>query len=224
MTAGKGNMSGLFPKWTNQLPRRILAAALLLAVTAVVGVWYYFTPAFTRVGYRPLQPVAFSHATHGAQTGLDCRYCHDGVERSWYSNLPSSATCMNCHNQVLKDDPRLAPVRESFQSGRPIPWVQVHKLPDFVYFHHAAHVNRGVSCLHCHGQVDQMDEIKHTQPLTMSFCLNCHRNPAPYLRPPTQVYNLAWLPEDATNQAAQALQWANEWGIRPLDTCGVCHR
>ncbi|MCB1128829.1 MAG: cytochrome c3 family protein, partial [Verrucomicrobiae bacterium] len=170
-------MSDIFPKWTNRLPALVLTGAALVGTAAVAGAWYYFTPKYSRVGYQPIQPVAFSHNIHVDQLGLDCRYCHNGVEKAWYSNVPSSTLCMNCHNQVLKEDARLALVRESAASGTPIPWVQVHKVPDFVYFNHSVHVNRGISCVHCHGQVNQMDEVRHAQPLSMSFCLECHRHP-----------------------------------------------
>src|SRR5213592_722552 len=147
-------MSAIFPKWTNRLPVMIITGLLLLASALTAGVWYYLTPRYSRVGYQPIQPVSFSHATHNGQLGIDCRYCHNAVEKSWYSNIPAASTCMNCHNQVLKDDPRLALVRESAASGKPIPWVQIHRVPDFVYFNHSVHVNRGISCVECHGQIN----------------------------------------------------------------------
>ena len=127
-------MSAIFPKWTNRLPLMIICGLLLTGSAVIAGVWYYFTPEYTRAGYQPVQPVAFSHNIHAGQLGMDCRYCHTGVEKSWFSNIPASSTCMNCHNQVLKDDPKLALVRESAASGKPIPWVQIHRVPDFVYF------------------------------------------------------------------------------------------
>src|SRR2546422_11485953 len=139
-------MPAIFPRWANRLPLMVIFGALLGGTATIVGVWYYLTPAYADVGYTPIQPVPFPHSTHVEQLGIDCRYCHSAVERSWYSNVPSANTCMNCHNQVLKDDPRLALVRESAATGKPIPWVQVHKVPDFVYFNHSVHVNRGISC------------------------------------------------------------------------------
>jgi len=187
-------MPAVFPKWTNRLPAMIIVGGLLLGGGVTAGVWYYFTPKYSRVGYQPLQPVAFSHAIHVDQVGVDCRYCHNMVEKSWFSNVPASAVCMNCHKHVLKDDPRLALVRDGYETGKPIPWVQIHKLPDFVYFNHSVHVNRGISCVHCHGQVNQMEEVFHAQPLSMTFCLDCHRNPAPNLRPNDHVTELAWDP------------------------------
>ena len=164
----------------------ILTGVVLVGTALVAGAWYYLTPKYSRVGYQPIQPVSFSHATHAGQLGIDCRYCHNAVEKSWYSNIPGSSTCMNCHNQVLKDDPRLALIRESAQSGKPIPWVQIHRVPDYVYFNHSVHVDRGISCVECHGPVNKMEEVYHNKPLSMTFCLDCHRNPAAKIRPAHQ--------------------------------------
>src|SRR5688572_279805 len=182
-------MSAIFPKWTNRLPIMIITGLLLVGTALVAGAWYYLTPKYSRVGYKPIQPVAFSHKTHAGQLGMDCRYCHNGVEKSWYSNIPTASTCMNCHNQVLKDDPRLEIIRESAQTGKPVPWVQIHKTPDYVYFNHAVHVNRGVSCVECHGKVNHLDEVRQEKSFTMSFCLDCHRDPAAHIRHPKDVYN-----------------------------------
>ena len=217
-------MSAIFPKWTNRLPIFIIVGLLLAGTAVTAGVWYYFTPKYTRVGYQPMQPVAFSHATHVEQLGMDCRYCHSDVERSWFSNVPASSTCMNCHNQVLPNDPRLALVRESAQSGKSIPWVQVHRLPEFVYFNHSVHVNRGISCVECHGRVDQMDEVYHAQPLSMAFCLDCHRRPELKLRPPDKVTDLAWQFESAEEQVEFGVRAMREWNVESLQTCSACHR
>lgn len=217
-------MSAIFPKWTNRLPVLFVTGTVLVGSAVTAGVWYYFTPKYTRVGYQPIQPVAFSHATHAGQLGIDCRYCHTGVEKAWFSNIPASSTCMNCHNQVLKDDPRLALVRESAASGRPIPWVQIHKVPDFVYFNHSVHVNRGISCVECHGRIDQMDEVYHAQPLSMSFCLDCHRHPELKLRPPDKITDLAWQPASPVAQRAFGQQAMRDWKVESLQTCSACHR
>lgn len=217
-------MSAIFPKWTNRLPVMIITGVFLLAGAAVAGVWYYLTPKYGRVGYQPIQPVPFSHAVHAGQLGIDCRYCHTGVEKAWFSNIPASSTCMNCHNQVLKDDPRLELVRQSAQSGRPIPWVQIHKLPEFVYFNHSVHVNRGISCVECHGRVDQMDEVYHAKPLTMSFCLNCHRHPETKLRPLDKITDLAWQPASPEKQLEFGKRAMREWHVQSLQTCSTCHR
>jgi hypothetical protein len=217
-------MSAIFPKWTNRLPVMVITGGFLVGSVVTAGVWYYFTPKYTRVGYQPIQPVAFSHATHAGQLGIDCRYCHTGVEKSWFSNIPASSTCMNCHSQVLKDDPRLALVRESAQSGAPIPWVQIHKLPDFVYFNHSVHVNRGISCFECHGRIDQMEEVYHARPFGMAFCLECHRHPELKLRPPDRITDLAWQPASPVAQLAFGQQAMRDWKVESLQTCSACHR
>ena len=222
-------MSAIFPKWTNRLPLMIIIGGGMCATAVTAGVWYYFTPKYTRVGYQPIQPVPFSHATHAEQLGIDCRYCHSAVEKSWFSNIPSSSTCMNCHNQVLKDDPRLALVRESAASGKPIEWVQVHRLPDFVYFNHSVHVTRGISCVECHGRVDQMDEVRHDKSFSMSFCLDCHRNPAASIRPPGKVTKLGWQwstnsVEAAKMQDVNGKKFVHDWKVESLQSCSACHR
>jgi hypothetical protein len=217
-------MSDIFPRWTNRLPAQIITGALLAGTAVSAAVWYYFTPKYTRVGYQPVQPVGFSHAIHVDQVGMDCRYCHNGVEKSWYSNVPAAGTCMNCHNAVLASDPKLELVRESAATGKPIPWVQVHKTPDYVYFNHAVHVNRGVSCVHCHGQINKMDEVAHAKPLSMGFCLECHRNPAEFLRDPKLVTDLNWQPADPQAHKDAMLQAVHDWKINSSQNCSACHR
>lgn len=217
-------MSAIFPKWTNRLPAYVLVSVILLGGGLVAGAWYYLTPKYSRVGYKPIQPVAFSHATHADQLGIDCRYCHSDVEKSWYSNVPTASQCMNCHNQVLKDDPRLALVRESAATGKPIPWVQIHRVPDFVYFNHAVHVNRGVSCVECHGQINKMDEAYHAQPLSMTFCLDCHRDPEMKLRPPEKITDLNWKPESDLKQREFGRKAVEHWKVESLQNCSACHR
>lgn len=216
-------MSDIFPKWTNQLPLKVGIGLLLSGGLVTAGAWYYLTPKYSRVGYQPIQPVPFSHAAHVEQLGMDCRYCHTAVDKAAFANVPSTATCMNCHSQVLANDPRLAPVRESAKTGQPIPWVHIYKTPDFVFFNHAVHVNRGVSCVSCHGRVDQMVEVSHATPLSMSFCLDCHRNPAPHLRPLDQVYNLGWTNTTPLQQEAN-VRYVQEWKINSSQYCFTCHR
>jgi hypothetical protein len=177
----------------------------------------------------PTQPVAFPHSVHVDQLGLDCRYCHNAVEKSWYSNIPATSVCMNCHVQVLKDDPRLAVVRDSYYSGKPIKWVQIHKLPDYVYFNHSVHVNRGVSCVECHGQINKMDEVHEAKSLSMYFCLNCHRNPAAHLRPMDKITDLDWKWDDNPTKAAEmqkvnGAKFVHDWKVESLQNCSACHR
>ena len=222
-------MSAFFPKWANWLPLAIGAGLAVVGGVVTAGVAYYCTPKYTRVGYEPVQPVPFSHKIHAGQLGMDCRYCHNGVEKSWFANLPGASTCMNCHSQVLKDDPLLAAVRDSAATGKPIAWVQVHKMPDYVYFNHSVHVTRGISCVECHGRIDQMDEVYHAKPLSMSFCLDCHRNPAAHIRPVNQVTHLGW--QWSTNEAVAAemqatngVKFVHDWKVESLQSCSACHR
>jgi hypothetical protein len=223
-------MSDIFPKWTNRLPALIIVGALLFATALTAGVWYYFTPKYTRVGYQPVQPVPFPHSVHADQLGIDCRYCHNGVEKSWYSNIPAASTCLNCHNQVLKDDPRLAPIRESAQTGEPVRWVQIHRTPDFVFFNHAVHVNRGFSCVECHGPINKMDEVYHAKPLSMTFCLDCHRDPAARIRPLDKITDLDWhwpanTPEESARlQRSHGEELVKSWNVQSLENCSACHR
>ncbi len=202
----------------------IIVGVLLVGTAVTAGVWYYFSPKYYRVGYQPIQPVPFSHAIHAGQLGVDCRYCHTGVEKSWFSNIPAASTCMNCHSQVLKDDPRLALVRESAATGKPIEWIQIHKLPDFAYFNHSVHVNRGISCVECHGRIDQMDEVYHAKPFGMAFCLDCHRHPELKLRPENKITDLAWQPKSEAEQLKDGKQRMQDWKVESLQTCSACHR
>ncbi len=175
------------------------------------------------MGYQPVQPVAFSHEIHAGQLGIDCRYCHDGVEKSWYSNVPAASVCMNCHNQVLKEDPRLELVRESAATDKPIPWVQIHKTPDYVYFNHAVHVNRGVSCVECHGKVNHMEEVQQAKPFSMAWCLECHRHPEQRVRHPDDVYNLD-LQISPDEQKKKGAKFVHDFNIQSLENCSACHR
>jgi hypothetical protein len=208
----------------------VLAAAIALAGAGVTaGVTIYLTPKYYRVGYQPVQPVPFSHRVHAGQLGLDCRYCHNGVEKSWFANLPGASTCMNCHNQVMKDDPVLQIVRDSATNNTPIPWVQVHRVPDYVYFNHSVHVTRGISCVECHGRIDQMDQVEHAKPLSMSFCLDCHRDPASAIRPVDKVTKLDWqwstnAAENARLQQINGAKFVHDWKVESLQSCSACHR
>src|SRR5215212_5080331 len=185
-------MANIFPRGSNILPFKILICLMVVTPAVSAGMWYYFTPKYTRVGYEPAQPVPFPHDVHVAQLGMDCRYCHSFVEVAAHSNIPTTQVCMNCHQSVQKDNPRLAQVRESWATGKPITWTQIHKTPDYVYFYHSAHVNRGISCVSCHGRVDEMPVVYHAKPHSMDWCLECHRNPQNELRPLDQITNLGW--------------------------------
>jgi len=211
-----------FPKWTNTI--RPLATLALLggAVYTVVLIAYALSPQTTNIGYAPEQPLPYSHAQHVSELGIDCIYCHNTVEIAAQASIPPTQTCMNCHASIHKDTETLAAVRESYETGMSIPWVRVHDLPDFVFFNHSAHLSAGVSCLSCHGRVDQMDVVSQTEPLSMSWCLDCHRDPDPHLRPKDKVTDLAWTPPGEARELGAALR--AEHDIQPSTSCSVCHR
>jgi hypothetical protein len=243
-------MANIFPRGSNILPLKIVLCVLILVPAVSIGMWYYFTPKYTRVGYQPAQPVPFPHDVHVAQLGMDCRYCHSFVEVAAHSNVPTTQICMNCHAQVQKENPKLAPIRESWATGQPVEWVQIHKTPDYVYFNHSAHVNRGVSCVSCHGKVNEMPVVYQAESHSMSWCLDCHRNPEGALRPLDQITNLNWKPEQqnvadflakygappgkdakalskvaALTQEDIGLTLRDKWHINPPDkNCAGCHR
>lgn len=218
-------MAQIFPKWSNRAPLGILIVLLLAQAVAAGGIWYYFSPEYTDVGYRPVQPVPYSHEIHVGKLGLDCRYCHFSVESSPVAAIPPTETCMNCHRLVLQGSEKLAPIRDSAASGRRMQWVRVHKTPDYAYFDHSAHVNKGVGCVSCHGRVDQMEVVTQMEPLSMGWCLACHRNPEEHLRPLDQVTNMEWRPpRDLDRRMALAHEAMTERQINPPEDCSGCHR
>ena len=242
-------MANFFPRWTNWLPLKIAICAIFLVCGLTAATWYYVTPKYTRIGYEPIQPISFSHALHVTQLGMDCRYCHSFVDVAAHSNLPNTQTCMACHSQVQKENSKLEPLRASWASGQPVQWVQIHRSPDYVFYNHAAHVNRGISCQSCHGQVNEMEVVRHDKAHSMAWCLECHRHPEKFLRPVEQVYNLNWKPEDVKpaefvakyGQPAEAegedwskkekltqeqigLTLKEKWNIQPPLNCQGCHR
>lgn len=217
-------MANIFPRWSNLLPIKLVVCAAALGAVLTLGVWYYFTPKYTRVGYMPVQPVPFSHKIHVGQLGLDCRYCHSFVEVAAHSNIPNTQTCMNCHSHVQKENPKLQPVRDSWATGRPVPWVQIHKTPDYVFFNHSVHVNRGISCASCHGEVNEMEVVYHKQPLSMDWCLECHRHPENFLRPQEEVFNLTWTPPVGQTQRQIGLELKEKMNVTPPENCAGCHR
>jgi menaquinone reductase, multiheme cytochrome c subunit len=212
----------ILPPWVDRA--RPLAGALLvvLPVYVVALVYYGGSPRTTDVGYAPEQPVAYSHALHVGQLGLDCRYCHTTVETSAHAALPPTSVCMNCHARIGADSKKLLAVRESEATGMPIRWVRVHDLADFVYFDHSAHVSRGVSCVSCHGRVDKMERVRQVETLSMGWCLDCHRHPEPHLRPRQFVTDLGWQP--AQDPAVLGKRIRAENNIHPSTDCSTCHR
>ena len=183
---------------------------------------YNWSPYVTQVDIPKAQPVQFSHQHHVADLGIDCRYCHTTVEESSFANIPPMKTCMTCHSQIWKDSPMLAPVRDSYASGVPLQWNRVHDLPDFVYFNHSIHVNKGFGCSTCHGRVDQMPLVYRAQPLFMAWCLNCHRHPEQYVRPQSQIFTMDW--HTPANQDTLGPRLVRQNHIKKLDDCYVCHR
>ena len=214
--------SMLFPKWTNRTPLMVLGGVTLLVGGAISAFVYIISPYSTHVGYAPEQPVPYSHKFHVGDLGLDCRYCHVGVENSPVAMVPATETCMNCHTTIKPDSERLALIRESFATGKPVEWVRVHHAPDFVYFDHSVHVNAGVGCETCHGRIDQMEVVQQAEPLSMAWCLDCHRNPGQYLRPVSEVTTMGYKPDG--DQMALGLELRNAKNLHPTTNCGGCHR
>ena len=215
-------MAQIFPKWTNLIPPLFTIGAILLVSGAVGYFWYFGSPKYTDVGYRPVQPVAYSHKLHAGDLGMDCRYCHVGVEVSAVASVPPTQTCMNCHTLIKSDSEKLKPVIESWSSKEPIEWIRVHDLPDYVYFDHSAHINAGVGCFSCHGKINEMEEVTQVAPLSMGWCLDCHRAPDNHLRPASEITNMNWTPQE--NQAEFAQRIRKEKNINPTVDCSGCHR
>jgi hypothetical protein len=214
----------IFPRSLNYLP---LVGALAVAVGGGLVAFvfaYYFSPKNLAVGYAPAQPVAYSHRLHAGQLGMDCRYCHANVERSYEAMVPPTQTCMGCHAVVRADSAALAPVRESWETNRPIPWVRVHNLPDHSYFDHSIHSAAGIGCVSCHGRVDRMEVVAQAQPLSMGWCLDCHRNPEPHIRPPWRVTDMDWSLEGMDQQIADLERRAAESPAQAADLRTLAER
>ncbi|MCF7903312.1 MAG: cytochrome c3 family protein [Candidatus Marinimicrobia bacterium] len=215
-------MAQIFPKWTNKLPP-VVAAADVFTLLMVIGLfWWFGSPKYTDVGYQPVQPIPYSHKLHAGDLGMDCRYCHTGAEKSPVAMVPPTQTCMNCHVLVLPESEKLLPVRESWSTGTPIPWVKVHKVPDYAYFDHSAHLRAGVGCASCHGRIDEMEVVYQAETLSMGWCLECHRDPDMSLRPMDQVTNMSWTPP--ADQREFAVKIKSERNINPPTNCSGCHR
>jgi hypothetical protein len=168
------------------------------------------------------QPIQFSHLHHVTDDGIDCRYCHTSVETSAFAGIPPTKTCMNCHSQLFTTEPILEPVRASFREDKPLHWVRVHDLPDFVYFNHSIHIKKGIGCESCHGRVDQMPLMVQEQSLQMEWCLNCHRHPENYVRPRSEITTMGYRPP--VPQSVIGPELVKEYGINSLTSCSTCHR
>ena len=216
-------MSQIFSKSANAWSK-----ASILAVLAVVASLGAALPVIQRSDFVTTantfkdQPVLFSHQHHVGGIGIDCRYCHTAVEVSSSAGIPPTKTCINCHSQIWSTSPYLEPVRASFRDDKPLKWLRVHDLPDFVYFNHSIHVKKGVGCETCHGRVDKMPLMKQQNSLQMEWCLNCHRNPAQYVRPRSEVLTMGYTPAVAQEELGPKL--VAEYKIQSLTNCSVCHR
>ena len=221
-------MPQIFPASSNTLFRAALLgtpAVLAAGVGALYAVEW--SPWATRAFVPVVQPVQFSHKHHVGQLGIDCRYCHGGVERSAYAGIPPTETCMTCHSQLYTDQPLLAPVRESLVKNRPIAWTRVHDLPDFVYFNHSIHVAKGMSCVACHGKLNEMNVVWQTQTLYMAWCLQCHRHPENFVNDRQEVFNPNWTSLKEQGRLTEARQLVKEYKIQSsgvLTDCTTCHR
>lgn len=219
--------SFVFPKWTNHI--RSVAAVTLIGggLYALVVITFGFSPQATDVGYQPQQPIPYSHALHAGELGIDCRYCHTPVEETAHATIPPTQVCMNCHSSrgvTVRPESQwmIEMIREKAETGEPIEWVRIHDLPDYAYFNHSAHVRRGVGCVSCHGRIDEMQKVYQFAPLSMQWCLNCHRNPEKYLRPLDRITDMVWTPTEP--QAELGARLRDEYDINPSTDCSTCHR
>lgn len=215
-------MAQIFPKWTNKIPIQLAVGVVIAVIGIIFFFWYFGSPKYTDVGYRPEQPVDYSHKLHAGDLGIDCRYCHTNVEKSGVANVPPTQTCMNCHSVIKKESKKLAPIRKSWKNGTPVQWNRVHLLPNYAYFNHSAHVTAGVGCESCHGNVAEMEVVEQKEPLSMGWCLDCHRDPAPEIRPLDEVTAMGYKPP--TNQVEYAQRVIKERNINPPTDCSGCHR
>jgi hypothetical protein len=219
-------MPQIFHRSFNTLSRvSIFGAVFILAglgwILNVLGRSSYVTQAHV----ARVQPVPFSHQHHAGQLGIDCRYCHESVESSPFAGMPATKTCMNCHQEIWFGSETLEPVRASYRHGEPMSWQRVHNLPQFVYFDHSIHVRKGVGCVECHGRVDQMPLLYQSETLLMEWCLDCHRNPAPRLRPRAAVFRMDWQPPGNEPDLGQRLMREHQVkDAGSLTSCSVCHR
>jgi hypothetical protein len=219
-------MPPIFPPRSNTFARlSILIVLAVLTILVALLVWFLHSSTFNKVGLNVPQPVPFPHNLHVASLGLNCRYCHDSVDKSSFADLPPTETCMSCHSQIALDRPSLEPIRQSWKTGVPVQWNRVNELPGYVYFDHHIHVSKGVGCESCHGRVDQMTTNVKANTFYMAWCLDCHRNPAKFVRPKDKVYQMGYTP--AEDQATLGPKLVKEYSIMgpgQLMNCSICHR
>ncbi len=217
------NVPQFFPRTSTTIARlSLLGIALLVTAIACGSYLIVRSPYETRQDVAREQPVPFSHEHHAGGLGIDCRYCHTTVETSSFANIPATKICMNCHQEMWIVAPDLEPIRQSYRTNRSIRWTRVHDLPDFVYFDHSIHIHKGIGCSTCHGRVDLMPLTWQAASLRMEWCLDCHRDPAQYVRPRDQVFNMAYVPP--TNQRELGNRLVSEYHIVSRMSCSTCHR
>ena len=219
-------MAQIFHRSFNFISRLSLSGLVFLAGLALAGVLVVArSPYLTNQRVTRVQPVQFSHKHHVGDDGIDCRYCHTSVETSAYAGIPPTKTCMNCHSVLFNNVGYLEPVRESYRTEQSIEWVKVHRLADFVYFNHSIHINKGIGCSSCHGAINEMPLVFQASPLTMQWCLECHRNPEMNLRPKEEIFNMNWKARADQEEVGKKL--AAEYKLRTtneLTSCSTCHR
>ena len=226
-----------FPTWVNKFTALAAITALSVGGYLATCLFAAIHPSIVNVGHQPKQPVPFSHKLHAGKLKMDCRYCHNTVEKAGHAAVPPTATCGNCHGGnrtpvdgrtlgvIHAESTLLKPVRESLETGDPVPWQRVHDLPDFVYFNHSAHINKGISCVHCHGRIDQMEVVTQVEPLSMKWCLDCHRKSTKDGLLPVRDPNLVTqLDLEIENPHEYHAKWAEELEVNPKINCSTCHR
>jgi hypothetical protein len=217
-------MAAIFSPASNLAAKLAMLAAVAIVIAGVIGWWGFPRTDYQRhTAWTVEQPVPFSHQHHVAGLGLDCRFCHVTVEAAANAGLPPTYTCMTCHSQIWTNADILAPVRQSLADDKPLVWHRINDLPDYVYFNHAIHIAKGIGCASCHGNVADMPLMQKAETLTMGFCLDCHANPAPHLRPQNEIFNTAWRRTNDTPSPA-ALMAEYHIGSRKLTDCSICHR
>src|SRR5262245_9761742 len=219
-------MPALFPRWTNAAARGTLLALVVLASGIPVALMLWVLTSYATGEHAVItQPVSFDHRVHAHALRIDCRYCHATAEIAATAGLPPSAACLGCHNPVLIESAPLAPVRASLASKQPIAWRRVNALPDFVFFNHSIHLAKGIGCESCHGRVDQMAQVAQATSMSMGWCVGCHRNPLPHLRPRTEITAMGW---DATHTRpaddSVRARLARDYRVQSMTNCSTCHR
>lgn len=238
-------MAQLFPTWANKAPRLILLFLAITAVSAIFIFWFWLSPWHLEVGYRPIQPIPFSHKIHAGKLRMNCIYCHSSVEKGPVAGVPPMQTCINCHighqnsfdiknsedqNKFIKTKMTQKDLTrnnfwtsfmlEKFGKDEPINWIRVHKVPDYAYFDHSAHISTGIGCVSCHGRIDRMDTVKLEKPLSMGWCLDCHRNPKSSLRPLDKITDMEWIEDKKLDSVIKMTKKLNP----PIESCSGCHR